>query len=73
VKDDLVISPPISKTELEALMAASDFDKNGMLDLTEFIHALSPHMALMFEKREEGGDWVTLSHIHEDGHEYLYW
>jgi hypothetical protein len=73
VREDLAVDPPISQKEMETLMQNSDLSGDGKLDLNEFIHALSPKFESMFAKREAGGDWITLTHVHEDGHEYLYW
>jgi len=73
VKTDLHVNPPLSPKEMETLMASADFSGDGKLDLQEFLHALSPKFETMFGQREEGSDWMTLSHVHTDGHEYLYW
>jgi hypothetical protein len=73
ITEELHLDPALSPAELKQLMAEVDTDKDGLVDWHEFVAALTPKLAHVFEEREGVNEWVALTYYHDDGKEYLYW
>jgi hypothetical protein len=73
ITEELHMDPALSPAELKQLVAEVDTDKDGLVDWHEFVSALTPKLAHVFQEREGVNEWVALTYYHDDGKEYLYW